>query len=63
VQQTPIVVKGTKNEELLLLFVPITADTAKYTSTIIESMCRHTDLRLRIRDDLSLEICMNGKLH
>ena len=62
-QKAAVMIHGTKNEEFFLLFVPVAAQTAENGCAIIERMGRHTDLRLRIGDDLTLKKSVLWKIH
>ena len=49
-------VQGTKNEETLFLFVPVTPHAAKNGSAIVQCMSGDADLGLGVGDDPALEI-------
>ena len=56
-------IQGSEDEELAFIVIPVAAHAAEDRSTVIQGVGQNTNSGFAVRDNLSLEIGMNGKVH
>ena len=56
-------IQWTKDKQLLLFIIPVTAQAPKNRGAIIERVCRDPNLCFRVGDNRTFKICISWQIH